>query len=72
MKKSVIDSIGPQARIAREDAGMTQMELATKLGSDPAHISRIERSKVIPSVPFLIRLAEACGRQLVITMETIN
>ncbi len=46
---------------ARKRAGMTQGELAVKLGTDAAYISRIENDAIIPSVGAFFRIANALG-----------
>jgi ribosome-binding protein aMBF1 (putative translation factor) len=50
--------------VAREKAGLTQAELAEKVGADQATISRIERGE--PNVTFetLTKLARALGLKL--------
>lgn len=46
------------ARIAK---GLGLRELARIVGIDPAHLSRIESGKAVPSVSVLLRLAEVLG-----------
>jgi ribosome-binding protein aMBF1 (putative translation factor) len=46
---------------ARKEMGMTQGELAAKLGTDTAYISRIENNAIIPSVGQFYRIANALG-----------
>ncbi len=46
---------------ARKEAKMTQSELAAKLGTDAAYISRIEHDAIIPSVGAFFRIANALG-----------
>lgn len=46
---------------ARKRAGLTQQELAEKIGADKGYISRLERGLTIPSVSTLYRLAAAMG-----------
>ena len=40
---------------------MTQGELAAKLGTDSAYISRIENDAIMPSVGTFFRIANALG-----------
>jgi transcriptional regulator with XRE-family HTH domain len=47
-----------QARVRR---GLSQKELAARLGSDPSVLSRCERGVVLPTLLTLLRLAEALG-----------
>jgi len=58
-------------RNARERAGLTQKELAEKVGTKQSAISRIESGvyKHAPSVSFLYKVATACGAHLGITFE---
>jgi DNA-binding XRE family transcriptional regulator len=46
---------------ARKEAKMTQSELASKLGTDAAYISRIENDDITPSVGAFFRIANALG-----------
>ena len=46
---------------ARKKMKMTQGELAAKLGTDSAYISRIENDAIMPSVGTFFRIANALG-----------
>lgn len=46
---------------ARKNAGLTQAELAKRIGADKSYISRIERGLTVPSVATLYRIAAAMG-----------
>ena len=46
---------------ARKNAGLTQQELADRIGANKGYISRIERGLIIPSVATLYRIAAAMG-----------
>ena len=46
---------------ARKNAGITQQELAERIGANKGYISRIERGLIIPSVATLYRIAAAMG-----------
>ena len=46
---------------ARKEMHMTQGELAAKLGTDAAYISRIENDAITPSVGAFFRIANALG-----------
>jgi len=46
---------------ARKQAGLTQQELADRIGANKGYISRIERGLIIPSVATLYRIAAAMG-----------
>lgn len=46
---------------ARKNAGLTQAELAQRIGADKGYISRVERGLTIPSVATLYKIAAAMG-----------
>jgi DNA-binding XRE family transcriptional regulator len=55
---------------ARHDAGLTQAQVAERMGTQPPSIARLERSlatgKHSPSLATLRKYARACGRELVL------
>lgn len=54
----------------RTEAGLTQTELAERAGTRASAVSAIEGGVRIPTVPMLMRLAEAVGKQLTISADT--
>ena len=46
---------------ARKNSGMTQSELAAKIGADKSYISRVERGLTIPSISTFYRMVSAMG-----------
>ncbi len=46
---------------ARKESGMTQSELAKKIGTDKSYISRVERGLTIPSISTFYRMVAAMG-----------
>ncbi|MBO4804494.1 MAG: helix-turn-helix transcriptional regulator [Paludibacteraceae bacterium] len=46
---------------ARKKAGLTQQELAERIGANKGYISRLERGLTIPTVSTLYRIAAAMG-----------
>jgi ribosome-binding protein aMBF1 (putative translation factor) len=54
---------------AREAAGLTQTELARRMGTTQSAIASIEAGARTPTVDLLERLARACGRHLTITID---
>ncbi len=46
---------------ARKEVGMTQSELAEKIGTDKSYISRVERGQTIPSISTFYRMVSAMG-----------
>ena len=57
--------IANAVRSARLKAGLTQLELATKIGTKQSVIARLESGgdKRTPSLPLLARIAAACGAE---------
>ena len=46
---------------ARKNAGLTQQELADRIGANKGYISRIERGLTVPTVAKLYKIASAMG-----------
>ncbi len=46
---------------ARKKSGMTQTEVANKIGADKSYISRVERGLTIPSISTFYRMVAAMG-----------
>lgn len=46
---------------ARAEAGLTQEELATRVGTTLKTIGRVERGEVVPRLPLAARLARELG-----------
>ena len=55
---------------ARHEAGLTQAQVAQRMGTQPPSVARLERSlatgKHSPSLATLRKYAQACGRELVL------
>ena len=55
---------------ARQDAGLTQAQVAERIGTQAPSVARLERAlatgKHSPSVATLRRYVKACGRRLVL------
>lgn len=49
---------------ARMEAGLTQTELAKRIGTRQANISRLESGTYNPSIELLMKVAEATGKRL--------
>lgn len=56
-------------RTARRRAGLTQAELAARLGTTQSVIARWERGGVEPAFETLARVVRACGLELRIELE---
>jgi len=73
--KAAYEKLGPEFELiqmiiaARNQKGLTQAELARKLGTKQSAISRLERGAANPSLEFLRKLAEALGTELQVTFS---
>lgn len=57
-----------QAEIeCRKALGMTQKELAARMGTAQANISRFESGEYNPSLAFLMKMAQSMGKTLKIS-----
>lgn len=56
--------IGTLLKEARNEAGLSQVELATAAGTSQPTLARYESGSALPTLPTLERLLAACGRQL--------
>lgn len=56
----------------RNRAGLTQQELARKMGTTQPVVARLESGRIRPSLRTLERLAEATGSRLLISFEPHN
>ena len=57
---------------ARVQADMTQKQLSEQSGISQANISRIENGKMHPSLDVLKKLADALGKRLSVTFESLE
>ncbi|MFW1503806.1 helix-turn-helix domain-containing protein [Vibrio parahaemolyticus] len=48
----------------REEAGLTQQQVAERMGTKEGNISRLEKGKGNPTLKTLLGYAKACGCQL--------
>lgn len=51
--------LGGKIRMMRKKQGVSQKELAEKIGVTPSNISQVEKNLIYPSIPALFRLAES-------------
>jgi transcriptional regulator with XRE-family HTH domain len=57
----------------REDAGLSQTELATQIGVKKAYISKWETAKPdVPTLPRLVKLTKALGTPLTAALEVMG
>ena len=72
--KEEYDQMGAQYEFARQviaariAAGMSQAELAKKVGTTQANISKIEHADMNPSFAFAQRIANGLGKRLSFSM----
>lgn len=73
--KAEYDRLGPQyeairaAVASRKEAGLTQKQLAEKMGTAQANISRFENGNANPSLDFLQKMAACMGKKLHVSFE---
>lgn len=60
-------TLGEQVRFHRTRAGLTQTELASRVGRGPKWIHDLERDRARLSYSEMIAISEAIGSELVIT-----
>lgn len=53
---------------ARINAGLTQEEVATRMGTTQSVIARLESGRVLPTVKTLLQYAKATGRHLHVSL----
>ena len=51
--------LGAKIRSVRTQLGVSQKELAEKMGVTPSTISQVEKNHIFPSIPALLRMAES-------------
>jgi len=61
--------LGRQILDLRLAHGWTQEELAQRVGTRQANISRLENGLLNPSVDLLQKVADALGAELIVTLE---
>jgi len=73
--KEEYESLAPQYAIiqaeieSRKAMGITQKELAERMGTAQANISRFESGNYNPSLAFLQKMAESLGKNLKISFD---
>jgi transcriptional regulator with XRE-family HTH domain len=56
--------IGERIKTLRKEAGWSQGELATKVGTDARQVSRYENGRITPSLDVAMRIAEVLNTSL--------
>jgi len=73
--KAEYEELGPEFQLirdmieARTRAGLTQAQLAERMGTRQAAIARLESGRVQPSLETLRRYARATGSRLTLSLE---
>ena len=67
-RRAVARVIGEQLREARLEPGLSLEAVARAAGLDPSHLLRIERQERLPSLPALVAIATALGREVSIRL----
>ncbi len=73
--KAEYDQLGPQyeairaAIASRKSAGLTQKQLAEKMGTAQANISRFENGNANPSLDFLQKMASCMGETFIFRLN---
>lgn len=62
-------TIGLAIGTYRERHGLTQLELGTRIGMSQSQVARLERMDHTPSFEMLLRLTNALGLELAITIQ---
>lgn len=58
--------LAQQLKKLRESAGMTQGQLAEKIGTQQPGVARVERGRALPSLEMLFKIASALGMRVTI------
>lgn len=73
--KAEYDRLGPEFEIsaelirARQRAGLSQAELAERMGTSQSAIARLESGQSLPSTKTLLRFAEATGSRIIVRLS---
>ena len=54
---------------ARKENGLTQQELAERIGTKQSNISRLESGDYNPSLDFIIKTAQGLGKEIHIVLR---
>jgi transcriptional regulator with XRE-family HTH domain len=56
---------------ARVRAGLTQEQLARRMGTKQSAIARLESGRILPTIPTLKKMAEATESRLVVRLDEV-
>ena len=60
-----------EAMVAAQKSGITQKEIAKKMGTTQSAVSRLKSGNVSPTIDFLNRFASAIGQRMEISFKPI-
>lgn len=72
------DALAPEYELAREltaartRAGLTQAQLAERMGTTQSAVARLESGRRLPSMATLLRFAEATGTRAHLRLEPLE
>lgn len=61
MENDKLILLGERIKKVREEQGLTQEQLAYRIGKDQPSINRVEKGRINPSYLYLLELAEGLG-----------
>lgn len=67
--ESTVTGVGERLRQLRHEAGLTQSELATRLGTTQSAVARLERGRHRTSLELIDRVATALGCQTFVLIQ---
>jgi transcriptional regulator with XRE-family HTH domain len=67
--KPLMVGVGAHLRQVREDLGISQVQLATKIKMEPTNLAKIERGQKNVTVDTLRRIADGLGVSLVVRFD---
>jgi len=67
-----VTQIGAAIRAAADSAGLTGKEIAEKVNCSPQMLSAVTRGRAEPSIRLLKKIAEACGKTLIISFAPLT
>jgi transcriptional regulator with XRE-family HTH domain len=64
--------VGREVRRARLTAGLTQAEVAERLGTSASYVANVEAGRLNPTVGQLARIAEAVGADFEVSLPRLE
>lgn len=63
------EEIVRQLKETRKSEGMTQEQLAERVGTKKSNISRLESGRYNPSLDFLVKVADGLGKEIAVCVR---